>query len=180
MVNSRSVQWSFKQWRNRFHDGRPSFLNHSFFFPWIFYGRFSVVPSWLGWSADVSCDLCVCYNSMWPSSSPVPVRWADDDIWRNVYNGSFQRHWLFDLILLSLTVVVAGLFSVFHVVVSFLYSFTFGLVFFFTGCFFFFACRFYSAFISLQALLYLFWLRYSICIQASLIWIYALLWCVSV
>jgi hypothetical protein len=50
-------------------------------------------------------------------------------------NGSFQRHWLFDLFLPSLTVVVAGLFSVFHVVVSFLYSCTFGLVFLFAGRF---------------------------------------------
>ena len=50
-------------------------------------------------------------------------------------NDSFQRHWLFDLFLPSLTVVVAGLFSVFHVVVSFLYSCTFGLVFLLAGRF---------------------------------------------
>ena len=96
-------------------------------FRWAFF--FSSIAAWV----KCGCvDLCVCYISMCPLFYPVRVRRTT---FGGTSNDSFQRHWLFDLFLPSLTVVVAGLFSVFHVVVSFLYSCTFGLVFLLAGRF---------------------------------------------
>ena len=86
MVNSRSVQWSFKQWRNRFHDGRHSFWTISLFTLGFVMGVFlySSIAAWL------KCGCVDLSVSVTFQCGPHLLPFLCDEL-TLTFNDSFQR-----------------------------------------------------------------------------------------